>query len=203
MKEIIFGTKNPAKIAQVQGVLAPLGIKIKGIEGYDKLPEIIEDGETAQENARKKAITFAMAIGKPVFSMDNALYFDELKDSLQPGIHVRRIGKNDHRHTDEELIEYYANLINNHGGKMIGRWHFAVAIAKPDGNVIEGLLVSPPRHFTSKVSPKIISGYPLESLQIDQGTGKYISEMTESELASFWQRAVGNQLHNFMASIDL
>src|SRR5271157_4007361 len=90
-KKIIIGTTNPAKIAQMRDVLAPIGIQVEGID-KKLLPKVIEDGTTAQENARKKAITYAKALNQTVFSMDNALFIDGLVPEDQPGIHVRRIG---------------------------------------------------------------------------------------------------------------
>ena len=37
IKEIVFGTKNPAKIEQVRGVLSPLGISVVGLGDFGKL----------------------------------------------------------------------------------------------------------------------------------------------------------------------
>ena len=48
------------------------------IDNKSALPGVVEDGTTAQENARKKAIAYAKALGRLVLSMDNALYFDDL-----------------------------------------------------------------------------------------------------------------------------
>lgn len=58
MKEIIFGTTNPAKIIQAQAALDQLGIVVRGLVGFENLPKVVEDGATAQENARKKALAY-------------------------------------------------------------------------------------------------------------------------------------------------
>ena len=47
----------------------------------------------------------------------------------------------------------------------------------------------------------MIPGYPLESLQIDQASGKYISDMTDAEQEEFWQRAVGEELCAFVQRV--
>lgn len=86
--ELIFGTTNPAKLAQIQSALHPLGITITG------LPEPIdveESGQTALENARLKATAYATVTNQRVMATDNALYLDGLPNSQQPGLHVRRI----------------------------------------------------------------------------------------------------------------
>ena len=92
MKEIIIGTKNPAKVEQIKGALSPISeLVVVGLHNENDLPEVEEEGPTAQDNARLKAITYAKILGKPVLSMDNALYFDDLEgDDRQPGLNVRR-----------------------------------------------------------------------------------------------------------------
>lgn len=54
MCQLIIGTTNEAKVKQIRGALLPLGIEIKGVEDKSLLPDVKEDGATAQENAKKK-----------------------------------------------------------------------------------------------------------------------------------------------------
>ncbi len=199
MQQIIVGTKNEAKLAQIKGALASLQFNIIGLSDDDNLPDIKEDGKTAQENAKKKALAYTKELGHPVLSMDNALYFEKLPDEKQPGINVRRIeGRND-RPTDTELINYYSELVKGLGGRANAHWDFAICFACPDGKVHETTIVSP-RIFTSKISSKTIEGYPLESIQIEPKTGQYISEMTQEEQDIFWQEAIGKELCQFVKS---
>lgn len=201
MQEIIFGTTNPAKIAQVKGALADLEIEIKGLNEFSNLPNIIENGKTAQENASKKAIGFAKSTGKIVFSMDNALYLDGLNDDEQIGINVRKIDGIDGRPTDEQMIQYYSELVKNHGGEMTGHWEFAIAVANPEGIMKEVIVKTPTRYFKAKPSAIILKGYPLESIQVDMKTGKYISEMTQKEQDRFWQESVGKELKELFTEL--
>ena len=201
MRTIIFGTTNPAKIAQVKGALAGLSVDIKGIDDYKNLPKIVEDGKTAQENARKKAVIFAKATDQTVFSMDNALYLDGLGEAAQPGINVRRIQGFNGRPTDQQLIDYYSNLINQYGGEMTGYWEFAIAIAGPVGVLKEVVIKTSTRYFRSKPSQNITAGYPLESLQVDGKTGKYISDMNQREQDTFWQESIGKELRQLFIKL--
>lgn len=194
MEEIIFGTKNPGKLAHVQAALKPLGIKVKSIAKFGNIPDVEEDGKTAQENSKKKALYYSEVIGEPVLSMDNALYIDGLKDDEQPGIHVRRIPGFKGRPTDEEVLDYYVNLIKKHGGEMTGHFEFSMCIGYPDGKTKEITAVTKSRHFTDKICAKRLEGYPLESIQIDQDSNKYVAEMTEEESDRHWQESVGKEL---------
>ena len=199
MKTLIMGTTNPAKIAQIRDALAPIGVNIQGVVDKSFLPKVEEDGKNVQENARKKAVAYAQALNETVFSMDNALFLDGLTPEAQPGIHVRRIGGKN-AVTDDELLQHGIELIESLGGNTTGYWEYGVCIASPDGTIHETSLRTP-RVFTSKRSDKVVSGYPLESIQIDPETNKYISEMTAGEQAEFWQRTLGESLCKFVSSV--
>jgi 8-oxo-dGTP diphosphatase len=202
MKEIVFGTKNEAKIKQIRGALSPVGIDVNGIPNDESLPEVEEDGKTAVENARKKALAYAKALGRVVFSMDNALYLDGLKSEDQPGLNVRRINGSTERPTDEEMVKYYSELIGSLGEQIDGYWEYGVCIASPDGEHKETTIRSP-RIFVGKPSPIIQPGYPLESLQIEPVSGKYMSELSREDQDAFWQKAIGKPLSDFIQSVDL
>ena len=201
MREIVFGTLNEAKIKQARGVLFPAGIEVIGVSNKELLPEVVEDGKTAVENARKKALAYAKALNKNIFSMDNALYLEGVEDSQQPGPNVRRLIGHSGRPTDEEMISYYSKLIKSLGEKISGHWEYGFCIATPDGNY-EETTIKTPRIYVSNPSPTIQPGYPLESLQIEPESGKYMSEMTREEQGLFWQQAIGKPLLEFVKSVD-
>lgn len=202
MKEILFGTINEAKLKQVRGALSPAGIIVEGVRDKSLLPEVIEDGKTASDNARKKSITYAKVLRKTVFSMDNALYIDGLSQNEQPGTNVRRIKGCSERPTDQEMLEYYSQLIEKLGTRVNGYWEFGICIANPQEEYKETIIKSP-RIFVNKPSQIMIPGYPLESIQIEPETGKYISEMTQKEQDRFWQKAIGKSLLEFVQKVNL
>jgi inosine/xanthosine triphosphate pyrophosphatase family protein len=202
MEEIIIGTTNEAKVAQIRGALAPIGVTVNGIGKETVLPHIAEDGKTALENARKKATAYAKVLHTTVLSMDNALYFDGLSLEEQPGLNVRRIPSNSERPSDEEMLHYYSALVKRFGERTTGRWEFGICVATPDGKYKETTILSP-RIFTSTSSTVMVPGYPLESIQIDPETEKYISEMSQEEQDRFWQRAIGTPLQEFIKSFNI
>ena len=202
MKTILLGTTNEAKVKQIRGALALAEIEVRGVSDKEKLPVINEEGKTASENARIKAIAYAKTLGEAVFSMDNALYIKGLASEKQPGLNVRRINGYPERATDEQMLEYYSQLISNLGGRAEGYWEFGVCMATPGGKTWETTIKSP-RIFTDKPSNKVVEGYPLESIQIEMESGKYISEMSQEEQDIFWQKAIGKPLLEFVLSIEL
>ncbi|SRR5258706_4407597 len=200
-QELIIGTGNAAKKKAIQSALTPLGITIKGTDDLGIALEIQEDGTTAQENARKKSLLYAQAVGQPVLSVDNALYLQGLTEDEQPGIHTRRIPGKAGRASDKDLLEFYARTIKALGGKIIGHWEYALCLADAEGRVFEKTFLSP-RIFVSTPSAYLLPGYPLESIQIDPESGQYITEMTEEEQAAFWQKTIGQFLVDFVRETE-
>lgn len=200
MERLIFGTKNEAKVKQISGALSSTGITIEGLP-QNNLPEIEEDGKTAVENARKKAIIYANSLGEKVFSMDNALSLVGLQPEEQPGLHVRRLIGFSERPTDQEMIEYYSGLISSINKRIDGYWEYGMCIATPDGSYKE-TTIKTPRVFVSNPSSVIQPGYPLESLQIEPESGRYMSELTQEEQDIFWKKTIGNEVLRFIQSVD-
>ena len=100
--KLLYGTGNPAKLEVMRERLKILGIELIGLKDLEQeIPDIIEDGKTPLENARKKALGYYHAYNMPVFSCDSGLYIDEIPEDIQPGVHVRIIsGK---RLSDNEM----------------------------------------------------------------------------------------------------
>jgi len=193
---LIVGTRNKAKIDQIRGALQALSLDVRGLPDME-FAEVVEDGKTALENSCKKAKYYSSVIGQPVLSTDNALYFDGLPEEKQPGINVRRIEGRTDRPTDEEALAYYSDLVKKLGGNIKGHWEFGICLAKPDGETLERIIKSP-RIFVSTPSQAVIEGYPLDSIQINPETGKYISEMSRAEIDDFWQKTIGQELCDFI-----
>lgn len=188
-RRLIFATTNPGKLANLRSTLEPAGYQVDGLEQYPDIQEAIEDGITAEENARAKARHYASIIGEPVLSMDSALYFHGLADAQQPGVNVRRIPGFDGRPTDEQMGAYYRELLEQNGGELTGFWEYALAYAKPDGTLLSQKARTEDRVLRLPGSRTKAPGQPLESFQIYAPTGQYLSELTAAQKAELWHEA--------------
>lgn len=112
--KLLYGTGNTAKLSVMRKKLAELGIELIGLRDLGcEIPSVPEDGHTPLENARQKAAAYYQAFRIPVFSCDSGLYFDDVPDEIQPGVHVRTVkGK---YLTDEEMLAYYSGLAKQYG----------------------------------------------------------------------------------------
>ncbi len=177
--ELIYGTTNASKLASMQRVADLLDIKIIGLNDIDSpLPHIEEVGKNPLENAIIKAKAYYKAFGRPVFSCDSGLYFDAVDDSLQPGIHVRRIGGRELG--DDEMLEYYSSMAKKHNGPLIGRYRNAICLVLDESCIytsIDESLSTERFIMAAKPHPKRLPGFPLDSLSIDIDSGKYYYDL--------------------------
>lgn len=87
--DFILATNNMKKLAEMQRILAPLGInvvtaKMLGIT----LPEVVEDGDTFEANAKIKSESACKITGLPAIADDSGLCVDYLDGA--PGIYSAR-----------------------------------------------------------------------------------------------------------------
>ncbi len=85
MLELVLATQNPGKIAELSGLLAPLGYAVLGLADLgDPPPEPDETGVTFEENATIKALAYAAATGRLCLADDSGLEVDALGG--RPGV---------------------------------------------------------------------------------------------------------------------
>jgi XTP/dITP diphosphohydrolase len=89
MKRVLIATSNSGKLRDFAGAAKARGIEISGIPNFSSLPPVVEDGQTFEANARKKAEAYSKCLpGKLVLADDSGLEIDALKGA--PGIHSAR-----------------------------------------------------------------------------------------------------------------
>ncbi len=180
MKEILFATGNVAKVKRFYDKLLENNIKMYSLNDIEEKIEVEEDGKTAIENALIKARAYKNITNMPIMAIDDTLYLEGVPNDVMPGVYVRRL--NGIRLSDEEMIDYYVNLVKKYGvdGKIKAKWVYGLAIINNNQeytytwNTEEFYLVDKP-------SKKIERGYPLNSVSIDY-TGKYFTDKVSSSI---------------------
>ncbi len=184
--KLLYGTTNKAKLQAMKNALESFDIELIGLGDIDSaLPSINENGRTPLENAEIKARAYYEAFHVPVFSCDSGLYFDELEEDEQPGLHVRRI--NGKELTDDEMIQYYASLAERHGGRITGRYRNAIYFILDAEHQYSSMDMSiATEAFVLGTVPhtKRVEGFPLDSLSIDIATGKYYYDLEVKDVST-------------------
>lgn len=108
LQETIYvASSNAGKLRDFAGAAAPHGIAIAGIPDFASLPLVVEDGQTFEENARKKAEQYSQhAPGEIVLADDSGLEVDALGGA--PGVHSARYAA-DQPHLADENTDDEAN----------------------------------------------------------------------------------------------
>jgi len=100
MKKVLIATSNAGKLRDFAGAAAVHGIQISGIPNFSSLPLAIEDGQTFEENARKKAEEYSQHVpGAIVLADDSGIEIDALNGA--PGVHSARYAADEPHLADE------------------------------------------------------------------------------------------------------
>ena len=130
--QVLVGTTNPAKLKLFEQVLDGWPITFVTLRDLNITAEPEEMGRNPAENAAVKAAFYGQ-FADYVICNDSGLYFDnlELDDPRQPGLHIRTPqGK---RLDDEQMIDYYSQLVHSLGGKVLAYYLDGFAVKTPLG----------------------------------------------------------------------
>jgi len=128
MSEILVASGNAHKLTEMQGILAPHGIRLLSPREAGGIPEVVEDGASFTENAIKKALETALATGRTVLADDSGLEVEALNG--EPGIYSARYageGGNDGRNV-QKLLQKLQEIENRKA-----RFVCVIAVATPKG----------------------------------------------------------------------
>lgn len=146
MDTIIFATGNKNKMIEIRMILAELGCKILSQKEAGIQADVVEDGQTFEENALIKATTIADIARKMpeyknavVLADDSGLEIDAL--NKEPGIYSARYMGEDTSYDikNQALIDRLEGVPDE---KRTARFVCAIAAALPDGSteVVRGTM---------------------------------------------------------------
>jgi XTP/dITP diphosphohydrolase len=131
--KIIFATKNIGKIKEVKEILKDTQFEIISMIEAKIVIEVIEDGETFEENAIKKAVEIMKITNCVTIADDSGLEIDFLDN--KPGVHSARFLGEDTPYIikNKKILELMQNV---KWEKRTARFKSVIAVAFPDGEVI-------------------------------------------------------------------
>ncbi len=141
---IIFATKNAHKMAEIREILCDLPYEVVSMEEAGIDIDVIEDGNTFEENALKKAVEIsALVEGDIVLADDSGLEVDYMGG--EPGIYSARFGGKDtsYRVKNQMIIDRLAEATEE---ERSARFVCVIGAVMPNGQVehvrgtIEGVI---------------------------------------------------------------
>lgn len=172
--KVLIGTTNPAKVTRFAEFLPDSGIEFLTLKDLGITAEPEESGKSPEENARIKAAFYGQFCDR-VICNDSGLYFDSIPidDPRQPGLNIR--APRGRRLDDEQMIEYYASLISELGGKTLAYYLDGIAVYR-DGNIqsyVDEQGRAAAFYMVETPSPNRHPGWPLDSLSVNKNTMTY------------------------------
>ena len=67
---LVIATGNPGKTAEIRDLLKGFPISIKNLDDFGPIPPVVEDGDSFDENAYKKASFVSKILGYPALADD-------------------------------------------------------------------------------------------------------------------------------------
>jgi XTP/dITP diphosphohydrolase len=135
MKTFVLATANPDKAREIEEILRPIGITL--LARPPEVPEVIEDGETLEDNALLKARALVDATGRAAIADDTGLFVDALGGA--PGVFSARYAGENATYADNcrKLLSEMNGIVD--GGRT-ARFRTVAAVAYPDGSwfVVDG-----------------------------------------------------------------
>lgn len=87
-RPIILATRNEGKIKEFHDLLKGYDVEFRSLNDFGPIPVVVEDGETFEENAYKKASETARMLGFPALADDSGLVVEALNG--EPGVRSAR-----------------------------------------------------------------------------------------------------------------
>lgn len=183
MTDLVLATQNRDKERELRALLGDLGVTIQTMLDFDGVPPIVEDGDSCEANARKKAQTVAQATGLPAIADDTGLEVDALGG--RPGVYAARYAGEHATYADNcrKLLEELRGIP---AGKRNARFVTVAAVAFPNGHVtvargvLEGSIAEVPRG---------LGGFGYDSVFFVPELGKTLAELTPDEKNRISHRA--------------
>ena len=133
MTKIIFATGNQDKMREIREIMADMDVKIQSMKEAGIQVDIVEDGETFEDNARIKAQAIANYTDAIVLADDSGLEIDYL--NKEPGVYSARYMGEDTSYTikNQALLDRLQGVPKE---KRTARFVCAIAAVLPDKEVL-------------------------------------------------------------------
>ena len=125
--KLVIASANPDKVAEIAIVLEGLAVLIPRPEG---MPDVIEDGDDLEDNARLKAVAVCEFAGKPSVADDTGLEIDALDGA--PGVHSARFAGADATY-QQNVEKVLTDLDGIQMGQRTARFKTVAIVRYPDG----------------------------------------------------------------------
>ena len=182
-QELVLATRNRHKGAELAALLADLPIRIRTMDEFPDVPDVIEDGETCEANAIKKAQAVSQATGLLAVADDTGLEVDALGG--RPGVYAARYAGEQATYEDNwrKLLREMAGVPRD---RRTAHFVTVAAVASPSQTVdvatgqLDGLITE---------QPAGARGFGYDSVFYVPEVGRTLAELSNEEKNRISHRA--------------
>lgn len=180
---MIVATSNPNKVSELTRLLRPLGLPVHPLPKEIDLQPVVEDGQTLQENARKKASGYARQLQRWVIADDTGLEVDALDGA--PGVRSARYAGDD-ASMAMNLALLIEHMIDVPDHERSGRFVCHLCVAAPDGSIA----LERAGECSGQIGRQPIGefGFGYDSVFLLEGKDQTLAEMGEVQTAEVGHR---------------
>ena len=178
--KLIVATRNKHKLEEIHAILSGLDVELHSALDFPEIPDVVEDGETFEANAIKKAVTLARVTGCWALAYDSGLEVDALCGA--PGVYSARYAG--------EPVSYPANnakLLRELAGQKNRRARFrcVMALSDPAGRAetVDGRCEG---HIIEEL--RGVAGFGYDPLFVPDGCTQTFAEMPAEQKNSISHR---------------
>ena len=134
--KLVIATRNTHKLEEINAVYNFQGLEVSSAFDFPEIPDVIEDGDTLQANAIKKAMEIAKATGCWTLADDSGLEVSALEG--EPGVYSARYAGEEcsyEKNNTKLLIELASK------DDRSAQFRTVIALCDPQGNTrtVEGI----------------------------------------------------------------
>jgi len=128
--KLIIATRNPHKLEEIRAIFDFQGLEVLSAFDFPDIPDVVEDGDTLEANAIKKAVEIAAATGYWALADDSGLEVYALDGA--PGVYSARYAGEEcsYEANNEKLLRELAAKEDRSA-----QFRTVIALSDPEGNV--------------------------------------------------------------------
>ncbi len=182
--DIVLATRNIHKIEEIKKIFGPMGeaSKIYTLDDFPDMQDVVEDGDTFEANAIKKAKQISFETGMSSLADDSGLEVDAINGA--PGIYSARYAGEDadDKANNDKLLDALKDVPDDKRG---ARFVCCIALASKDG--IKTFM----GHVKGRIGkePKGASGFGYDPLFYPEESDRTFAEMSDIEKNTISHRA--------------
>ncbi|NRD56043.1 RdgB/HAM1 family non-canonical purine NTP pyrophosphatase [Corallococcus exiguus] len=185
--KLLFATGNAGKLRELRALVGD-AVEVVSLKDLPPIPEPVEDADTLEGNAVKKAREYSKATGLPALADDSGLFVDALDG--EPGVLSARYAPGDDKARYEKLLTELADVPDE---KRTASFRCALALVTGRGDEArvevgrcEGVILR---------APKGTNGFGYDPVfQVEGEGGRSMAELAPEEKSRVSHRARAFQL---------